>query len=66
MTNSKTGRTINDVVRDLISEVDDGTLALLVSEQASQPVHDEVVSYKPLCFVRLPLLPYFRGSILTS
>ena len=51
VTDSKAGRTINDIVRDLISEIDDGTLTLLVSEQASQahdvPVHGEEVSYIP-------------------
>jgi len=53
VTDSTSGRTINDVIRDLISEVDDGTLALLVSEhvQASQANnvvvnHDEEVGYK--------------------
>ena len=52
VTDSKTGRTINDILRDLISEVDDGTLTLLVSKQtqASQAhdisVYNEEVSYK--------------------
>ena len=43
VTDSKTGRTINDIIKDLISEVDDGTLTLLVTEQdqTSQP-QDEV------------------------
>ena len=56
VTDSKTDRTINDVVRDLINEVDGSTLTLPVSEQASQahnvPIHDEEVSYKSYCFVR--------------
>ena len=43
VTDSKTGRTINDIIKDLISEVDDGTLTLLVTEkdETSQP-QDEV------------------------
>lgn len=55
VTDSTTGRTINDVVRDLISEVDnDGTLTLLVSEQVQASHahdvaahHDEEVTYTP-------------------
>ena len=31
-----TGRTINDVVQDLISEVNDGTIAVVVNEQVIQ------------------------------
>ena len=43
VTDSKTGRTMSDIIKDLISEVDDGTLTLLVTEQ-DQALHpqDEV------------------------
>ena len=68
VTDSKTDRTINDVVRDLINEVDGGTLTLPVSEQASQAhdVHDEEVSYKSYSFIRASYTSYLRRSILTN
>jgi len=34
--NTTTGRTVNDVIQDLISEVNDGTIAVLVDEQVNQ------------------------------
>jgi len=35
-THTMSGRTVNDVVQDLISEVNDGTIAVLVNEQVNQ------------------------------
>jgi len=34
--NTTTGRTVNDMKQDLISEVNDGTIAVLVDEQVNQ------------------------------
>ena len=42
---SITSRTINNVIKDLVSEVDDGTLATLVSEQSQGSQAQDTTDY---------------------
>lgn len=42
---SITSHTINDVIKDLVSEVDDGTLATLVSEQTQGSQAQDTTDY---------------------
>ena len=45
VTDSITSHKINNVIKDLVSEVDDGTLALLVSEQAQRSQAQDITAH---------------------